>query len=178
MSIKPEDGDDVANGLCSGCRTAPAAADLAPPPGVSAAHAATSNSPTPATPAALAAPARPRAFNAADLALIRRVGAIMAPPQLLSVLNERLVADVGSHVTRYSLAQLQDAIAQAHGQASAQRFTRDWPSLRRLLTRARREGVLAQIDEQVINDFAVVFQLTTKQTLELKDIVLPATQEA
>ena len=103
---------------------------------------------------------------------------MMPPSLLLGVLNDRLVADIGSHVPMYSLEQLQDAVAQAHGEAAAQRFSRDWPSLRKLLARARREGLLAKIDEQVINDFAVVFQLTTKQTLELKDVVLPATLEA
>ncbi len=39
---------------------------------------------------------------------------------------------------------------------------------------ALRTGVLAAINEQVLEDFAVVFQLTAKQLVDLKDIVLPA----
>ena len=51
------------------------------------------------------------------------------------------------------------------------------PSVRKLLAQARRAGVLDQINEQVINDFAVVFQLNAKQVVELKDIVLGAKED-
>jgi hypothetical protein len=173
MSIKTEDGDDVANGLCSGCTTTPGANELLRSPARSSA--AIEAMVSPSAPTAVPVHAQhigARAFNAADLSLIRRIGTNLAPPHLLAILNERLVADLGAQVPRYSLSQLQEAISRVHGVAAAS-TGHDWPSLRKLLARARRDGVLAAIDEQVINDFAVAFQLTTKQTLELKDIVLP-----
>jgi hypothetical protein len=177
MAIKAEDGDDVHNGLCSGCKATPEAADLLASP-VRTNNAIAAVPTTESARASIGADggAGARAFNAGDLGLIRRVGAHLPLPQLLAILNERLVADLGAHVPRYSLPQLREAIARVHGEAAAGSGL-DWPSLRRLLARARRAGVLEAIDEQVINDFAVTFQLTTKQTLELKDIVLPAAQE-
>ena len=50
----------------------------------------------------------------------------------------------------------------------------DWPSLRKLIAKSERSGVLDAIDERVINDFAVVFSLNQKQVLVMKDIVLQA----
>jgi hypothetical protein len=47
-----------------------------------------------------------------------------------------------------------------------------WAGLRKLLTQAKRAGTLDQIDEQVISDFAVVFSLSPKQLMRLKDILL------
>ena len=38
--------------------------------------------------------------------------------------------------------------------------------------RARRNGTLAQITEPLINDFAVVFSLSPRQLMRLKDILL------
>lgn len=48
----------------------------------------------------------------------------------------------------------------------------DWGTLRQVLAKARREGVLDLIDESVINDFAVVYSLNQKQVMHLKDILL------
>ena len=42
----------------------------------------------------------------------------------------------------------------------------------RLLAQARQSGVLQGINEQVIDDFAVVFQLNPKQVVQLKEILL------
>ena len=178
MAIKLEDGDDVHNGLCSGCKGTPEAKELLaslPRTGAAVTVMAPARIAT-ATPIAGVMP-HSRDFNAADLGLIRSVGAYMPPLQLLAILNDRLVADLGTQVARYSLEQLHAAITRVHGEAAVAPG-RDWPSLRRILARARRDGVLSAIDDQVISDFAVAFQLTTKQTLELKDIVLPAGQES
>lgn len=109
-------------------------------------------------------------FTASDKALIRKVHGYMAPLQLLGILNERLVADHGDAAVLYSIEQLKSEIDSV---ATALPATgNDWGSLRKVLAKARRNGVLARIDEQVINDFAVVYSLNQKQVLTLKDILL------
>ncbi|MCR6481024.1 hypothetical protein NU688_33040 [Variovorax sp. ZS18.2.2] len=119
----------------------------------------------------------PRGFNDADLALIRKIGAFMPAPKLLGVLNDRLVSDLGPDEEPYTLEQLNTTIKEVHGGSNPALLGRDWPSVRKLLAHARRAGVLEQINEQVINDFAVVFQLNAKQVVELKDIVLGAKED-
>ena len=57
------------------------------------------------------------------------------------------------------------------------RVTRDPLDPSALLAKARREGVLDQINEQVINDFAVVYSLNQKQVMTLKDILLNGEDE-
>jgi hypothetical protein len=194
VSIKAADGDDVANGFCSTRKDSPEAA-LLPSLGDGQADviAAARDLPSRRNPFAQlitssanddggarqagaqwpfgAAPAG-RPFSEADKAMIRRVGALMPAPQLLEILNERLVADLGGKVPLFTIEQLKMAIAEHHGEAAAGAAMRDWPTLRKLIAQARRAGVLAKINEQVINDFAVVFQLNAKQTLELKDVLL------
>lgn len=113
----------------------------------------------------------------ADLALIRRIGGYMPPPRILSILNERLLSDLGPDEDTFTLEQVKAAIAAAHGQDDLASQGRDWPSLRKLLAGARRAGTLDRVDETVIADFAVAFQLTAKQVVELKDIVLGAKEE-
>ena len=54
---------------------------------------------------------------------------------------------------------------------------RDWVGMRTLISQARRDGVLPLINEQVINDFAVVFSLHTRQVLALKDVLLQQNEE-
>jgi hypothetical protein len=119
-----------------------------------------------------AAPApTPREFTAADKAIIRRVHAYMSMQQLLGILNTRLAGDVGDRVAPYTLDQLRAEIAGTVGAVPA---ADDWAGLRKRLAKARRDGVLDQIDEQTIHDFAVVFSLNPRQMLSLKDILLQA----
>lgn len=109
-------------------------------------------------------------FTAADKALIRRVHGYMAPLQLLGVLNERLACDHGAGAVLFTIDQLKAEIASVATALPA--TANDWGALRKVLAKARREGILDVIDEQVINDFAVVYSLTQKQVMTLKDILL------
>ncbi len=114
--------------------------------------------------------AKPQDFSAADKALIRKVHGYMSVMQLLGILNERLVADQGAKATLFTVDQLKAEIA---GVSTAVPNTgNDWGALRKLLAKARRDGVLEQINEQVINDFAVVYALNQKQVMTLKDVLL------
>lgn len=130
-------------------------------------------------PALAAVPSKPapkhREFTASDKALIRRVHGYMNHLQLLGVLNERLVSDVGGEAVLYTIDQLK---AEIDGVASAVPASgNDWGTLRKLLAKARRDGVLGLINEQVINDFAVVYSLNQKQVMTLKDILLTGEDE-
>lgn len=111
-----------------------------------------------------------RAFTAAEKALIGKVHGYMPAPQLLAILNERLLCDLGPDATPYTMEQLFAEIGGASAGVPA--GGHDWASLRKVLSRARSAGVLGAITESVINDFAVVFSLNQKQLLVLKDIVL------
>lgn len=113
---------------------------------------------------------KPRDFTAADKALIRRVHAYMNPLQLLGILNTRLTCDLGEGVSLFTIDQLRTEIASVSSAVPA--GGNDWGSLRKLLAKARRDGVLDGISEQTVNDFAVVFSLNQKQLLSLKDTVL------
>ena len=119
--------------------------------------------------------AKPRDFSAADKALIRRVHAYMNPLQLLGILNTRLTCDLGEGVSLFTIDQLRTEIASVSSAVPA--GGNDWGSLRKLLAKARRDGVLDGISEQTINDFAVVFSLNQKQLLTLKDTVLQAGED-
>lgn len=124
---------------------------------------------------AAAAQQSPRDFTAGDKALIRRVHAYMNPLQLLGVLNTRLTCDLGDGAVLYTVEQLRAEIA---GVTSAMPAAgTGWGALRKLLANARRNGVLEKIDEQRIDDFAVVFSLTQKQVISLKDILLAAEED-
>lgn len=120
------------------------------------------------------AKSEPRPFTKADLSLIAKVHGFMAAPQLLMVLNERMWADLGHDAPHYTVQQLHDAIQQLQ-QAQAT-VASSWSNVRRLLAQARSEGVLQQVNDQVIDDFAVVFSLTAKQVLHLKDIFVTGGQ--
>lgn len=113
---------------------------------------------------------KPSDFTAADKALIRKVHGYMAPLQLLGILNERLLCDQGGSAVLYTIDQLKAEIASVT--TAVPSSGNDWGTLRKLLAKARREGVLGQINEQVINDFAVVYSLNQKQVMTLKDILL------
>ena len=193
FGLRHEDGDDISKGLCGSCKNnpeagEPAASAVAPMERVAPAEAPRPFAglvaavtgehppmPTAAAPSGRLARARP--FSDADLAMIRKIGAFMPEQKLLDILNERLACDLGSDEVPYTLEQLTAAIQEAHGASNPVALGRDWPSLRKLLAQARRSGVLDQINEQVIDDFAVVFQLNAKQVVELKDIVLGAKDE-
>ncbi|WP_448205313.1 hypothetical protein [Azospirillum sp. sgz302134] len=129
-----------------------------------------------ATGAAVPHADNPRSFTPADKALIRKVHGYMSAEQLLSLLNDRLVSDRGTGVQRYTMQQLYAEIADVAGAAPTDGGY-DWAGLRKLLAAARASGVLDQVDEQIIEDFAVVFSLNAKQLLTLKDIVLGAKEE-
>jgi hypothetical protein len=196
--LKREDGDDLVSALCGSCKPSPAEDALhapspmspAPAPFANMIAAVTGASPvttvaaaarrpgsTPSAPAGTivhTADSRPRPFTDADRALIRKIGAFMSPSKLLDTLNERLACDLGPDEPPYTLDQLNASLAEIHGAANPEALGRDWPSIRKLLAQARRAGVLDQINDSVIDDFAVVFQLNAKQVVELKDIVLGA----
>jgi hypothetical protein len=111
-----------------------------------------------------------REFTEAERSLIRKVHGYMQPAQLLAILNERLVCDLGPDAMPYTMEQLHSDIGESSG--SAKDGAKDWASLRKLMAKARRSGVLDKINEQVVHDFAVVFQLNAKQVMSIKDIVL------
>lgn len=143
--------DDLERGICGDCRNHPDAQKLAPtaPKGTS------------------------RPFNAAEKSLIARVHGYMAPHQLLDVLNTRLEADDPDAIA-HTMEQLQAEIRAAAADAAEKNGGRDWASLRKLLAGAQRSGLLAKINSQLVDDFAVVFQLTPAQVLRAKDVVLGA----
>lgn len=115
---------------------------------------------------------RPRAFTPAEKALIRKVHGYMPAQQLLELLNERLAADLGPDEPEYAMEQLYDEIGEAGEAAPA--GGHDWSSLRKLVAKARRDGVLEKITRDVIDDFAVVFSLSPAQVLRLHDVLLRA----
>lgn len=110
-------------------------------------------------------------FSAADRALIAQVHSYMPRVRLLSVLNARLLADRGADEPCYTAAELEEEIRRVAPKAATQRAG-DWAGLRKLLSDARREGVLDMVTEQVIQDFALIFRCTPKQVITLKDILL------
>lgn len=164
--LNPAEEDDMDNGVCSSCKQRPEARRLGlvvPQP----------------VPCVVDAPARPKAardFTPAERALIRKVNGFMPAQQLLDLLNERLACDLGPDAMPYTMEQLYGEIGDAAG--ASPNGPHDWASLRKMLAKAARSGVLATISEQTINDFAVVFSLNPKQVLALKDIVLQAKEDA
>ena len=110
-----------------------------------------------------------------DKALIRRVHGYMPPLQLLGILTGRLAGDVGAGAVLYTMDLLKTEIASATAPGAMD--GNDWGALRKLLAKARREGILDLINEQVINDFAVVYSLNQKQVMTLKDILLNGEDE-
>jgi len=150
-----EEGDDVVKRVCGSCGGRPEAKKL----GDVAA----------AAPGALE-PAR--AFTVSERSLIRKTCKLMSYDSLLTLLNDRLRDDLGPDANPYTMAQLTAEIGDSGARVA--NGARDWTSLRQLLAAARKSGLLARITEQMIDDFAIVFRLTPKQVMELKDIVLLA----
>lgn len=164
--LDAEEDDDLTHEICSSCQSRPEAR-----------HLGISLSPSPLRVVSNAPRAKSaREFTAAEKGLIRKVHGYMPAQQLLSILNERLVCDLGPDAMPYTMEQLYAEIGDAAG-AVVPAGGHDWASLRKLLAKARRAGVLDAITEQVINDFAVVFSLNQKQVLTLKDIILQAKEE-
>jgi len=171
--------DDLILELCASCKPRPearrlglhVASDAGAPLGSHVARLSSGG------PGAQAGGRSAREFTPAELSLIQRVHAYMPPAQLLALLNERLACDLGPDAAPYTLEQLQrvarPAVASSSGAASAG-DAQHWPGLRQLLARARRAGILARVDAQLIDDFAVVFLLNPKQVIVLKDVVLGA----
>jgi len=112
----------------------------------------------------------PREFTASDKSLIQKVHGFMTAEQLLKLLNDRLLADVGNTIPPYTMEQL---YKETDGTGKAiPKGGHDWGTLRKLLNKARQDGILGKINEQVINDFAIVFSLNPRQVLVLKDSLL------
>ena len=152
--------DDEAKGVCADCKDRPEAKRL----GKVGAQ------------AGAAGPRKSaREFTEAERSLIKKVHGYMQPSQLLTILNERLACDLGPDAMPYTMEQLHSEVGETTG--CAKEGARDWASLRKLMARARRSGVLGKIDEQVVHDFAVVFQLNAKQVMSIKDIVLRGGEE-
>jgi hypothetical protein len=161
--------DDLENNLCFSCKSRPEARRL----GVAI--------PVPlkrtlsAVPRTKDAPKSARDFTVAEKGLIKKVHGYMQAQQLLDILNERLVCDLGPDAIHYTMEQLYAEIGDAS--SAVPKGGHDFASLRKLLAKAKRDGVLDGVTEQVINDFAVVFSLNQKQLLSLKDIVLQPEEE-
>lgn len=116
-----------------------------------------------------------REITPAEKSLISKMHTYVPAAQLLDILNERLRFDLGDTAIPYTLDQLKaeiDATAVTVDDGPS-----DWAGMRKLLNKARRAGVLDSVNEQVINDFAVVFSLNTKQVLSLKDVLLNSAED-
>ena len=111
-----------------------------------------------------------RAFTVAERSLVRKVHGFMPAQQLLDLLNERLYADLGQHAIAYTMDQLQAELACQ----LAATPTSDWAGTRKVLANARHSGLLDLITTEIMEDFAVVFQLTPQQSTRLKDILASA----
>lgn len=106
-------------------------------------------------------------FNEAEKALITRLGGLTPLPKLLQLINDRRQADRPG-CTPFTLQQLQDE----HDRITGRPKDSGWVVMRRLLQDARKTGVLQKVTAEVIDDFAIVYQLTRGQVLHLKDVLL------
>lgn len=123
---------------------------------------------------AFAPPAEPRPFTMADKALIRRMANMLPTHLLLELLNDRLMADLGPDAPRYTEAMLSDALRESSGGTAGVGGGSDWASLRRVLAKARRDGLLQRLTTEIVEDFAVVFSLSPAQALRLRETILSA----
>lgn len=159
--------DDSRTGVCLDCATRP---DVKRAIAKGASSQASSAAPAPATPP----PAQKRPFSVAEKSLIKNMHHILPPADLLRILNDRLVADVGAGVPLWTLEQLH---AETSTLQQAERAA-DWTGLREILRVARSCGVLEQITPQVIDDFAVCFQLSSAQVINVRDVIRGAKEGA
>lgn len=169
-TLDPAEDDDLELRVCGSCKDRPEARRLAI--GLAARK--------PRRPHLVRGAGGPpaREFTPAECSLIHTVHAYMPAQTLLDLLNERLVCDLGPDAQRYTHEQLQAQIDKIATPTALAGGTHDWASLRKLLAQARRSGVLEQVTEQVIDDFAVVFSLNPKQVLTLKDVLLQQQEHA
>ena len=116
-----------------------------------------------------------RTFTEADKSLIRKVHGFLPPMQLLGILNDRLRSDLGPDAQPYTVEQLHAEVAAMPG--SKPGGDHGWAGLRKLLAQAKRAGTLEAIDAQLINDFAIVFSLSPKHLMRLKDILLQTAED-
>jgi hypothetical protein len=157
--------DDLERGLCCSCKHRPEARRIVIPLRGHGAPGAPVPSVSPRTRSA-------RSFTPAEKALIAKLHGFMPAQQLLEILNERLACDLGPDASPYTMELLYAEIGGAAAAVPA--GGHDWASLRKVLAKARRDGVLVQVTEQLIDDFAVVFSLNPRQVVHLKDVVLAA----
>lgn len=151
------EGDDITNEICGGCEDRPEARRLV--------RSAIKRA------AAGPAPTSARDITPAEKSLIKKLHEFMPVQQLLGILNERLFCDLGPDAAPYTVDQVYAEIGE-YAVATPTGGAQDWAGMRKLLTLARKSGVLGAINEQVINDFAVIYSLNAKQVLGLKDILL------
>lgn len=116
-----------------------------------------------------------RQFTPAEKSLIQRMHRFTSASELLGILNERMSFDLGAAAVPYRLEQVSHEISQLTHPAPVS--GKDWVGMRKLINQARKDGVMPLINEQVINDFAVVFSLNTRQVLALKDVLLEQNEE-
>jgi hypothetical protein len=161
--LRSEEGDDLVIQVCAFCESTPDGKRLRAP-------SATAKGPT-TSPAAQAT----REFTPAEKSMIQKMHRFTSASELLGILNERLSFDLGSAAVPYRLEQVNREINELAVPAPVS--GRDWVGMRKLINQARRDGVLPLINEQVINDFAVVFSLNTRQVLALKDVLLQQNEE-
>lgn len=147
-----DDGDDFVAEVCDSCRRRPEGRRVLQFPKPAAGYKAA------------------RDFTPAEKSMIRRLHGYMPAKNLLDLLNERLMADLGPDAAPYTPDQLHEAI-QDHSAAELPEGGHDRASLRRLLIRAQRTGLLSRIDSTVLSAFAIVFSLTPAQELRLKDVI-------
>jgi hypothetical protein len=117
----------------------------------------------------------PRTFTPADKSLIRTLHPHLPIADLLKLLNDRLVADVGPTFPKYTVDQLHAELKDVAPTSAA--GAENWSGLRRVLAQARRDGVLARLSPQLVEDFCVVFQLTAAQRTHVLDTVRHAKEE-
>lgn len=159
-NLNDDEDDDFERQLCSSCCDRPEAARLGPPPKSNLIHMPGTQAPA-------------REFTTAEKSLINKVHGYMSPDQLLELLNQRLLADLGPDASPYTKEMLFAAI----GTAEPPKGGHDRASLRKLLMQARRSGLLATITEEMLTDFAIIFSLNQRQLLVLKDTITEARKE-
>jgi hypothetical protein len=192
--LKREDGDDIERRLCASCKDDPVAKDLLPlvtpsdasfqAPTVAPIAAAPQTSRGPfanmvadVTGGGLPVTPPTVSFTDADFALIRRIGAFMPVHKLLEILNERRACDLGTDKDPTASSSWWPLSPTCTGPRIRPLLGATGPACASCSHRPAAPGVLEQINNQVIDDFAVVFQLNAKQVVELKDIVLGAKED-
>jgi hypothetical protein len=158
-------GDELDRRLCRDCKTRP----MPGPSSNGNGHRPTAEAANaPATMAAASAPSLPpRPFGPADKAIIKSLHHLPAA-QLLELLNARHIDD---GCAPFTMEQLYEEWKAAEAD---QARSGEWASLRRVISAARRSGLLATITPQLVDDFAVVFSLSPAQHMHVRDVMRSA----